>query len=101
MISSELGAIPETTNGFASIFNPHIDVLHDRVLTDDLVKTPIQIDSIPESYQRQFIEKTVDLINNYHSDYNQELLTNQQDYIRNCTWENVLKLSNRIYHLSK
>lgn len=87
VISSELGAIPETTNGFASIFNPHLDVLHDRVSTDELVTTPIQIDSIPESYQRQFIEKTVDLINNYHSDYNQELLTNQQDYIRNCTWE--------------
>jgi len=92
VISSELGAVPETSNGFASIFNPHIDVLHDRVLTDEMVKKPIQLESIPESYQRQFVEKTVDLINNYHSDYNQELLTNQQDYIRNCTWEKRAEL---------
>lgn len=87
VISSELGAIPETSNGFASIFNPHLDILHDKISTDEIVKNPIQIQSIPDSYQRQFVENTVDLVNNYYSDYNQQLLTNQQDYIRNCTWE--------------
>lgn len=87
IISSELGAIPETSNGFANLFNPQVDVLHDQISTDEMVRNPIQIQSIPDSYQRQFVEKTVDLLNHYHSDYNQRLLTNQQDYIRNCTWE--------------
>ena len=92
VISSELGAIPETSNGFAAIFNPHLDILHDKISTDEIVKNPIQIQSIPESYQRQFVEKTIDLVDNYYSDYNQQLLTNQQDYIQNCTWEKRAKI---------
>ena len=52
-----------------------------------MVKNPIRSQSIPTSYHRQFVEKTVDIVNNYNSDYNQQLLTRQQDYIKNCTWE--------------
>jgi len=87
VISSELGAIPETSNGFANLYNPHIDVLHEEIVTDEIVKHPIQLNQTPESYARQFVTKTVDLINNYHSKYNQQLLTNQQAYIEDCTWE--------------
>ena len=87
VISSELGAIPETSNGFANLFNPNVDVLHDKISSDEMVKNPIQVNSIPTSYQRQFVEKTVDILNNYNSNYNQQLLTRQQDYIKNCTWE--------------
>tara|TARA_B110000879_G_scaffold149975_1_gene194367 strand:- start:20248 stop:22434 length:2187 start_codon:yes stop_codon:yes gene_type:complete len=87
VISSELGAIPETSNGFATLYNPHIDVLHEEINTDVLVRNPIQINQIPESYIRQFVAKTINIINNYHSEYNQTLLTNQQSYIENCTWE--------------
>jgi hypothetical protein len=87
VISSELGAIPETSNGFANLFNPNIDVLHDKISTDEMVKNPIRTQSIPTSYHRQFVEKTVDIIKNYSSNYNQQLLTRQQDYIKNCTWE--------------
>lgn len=87
VISSELGAIPETSNGFANLFNPNIDVLHDKISTDEMVNNPIRSHSIPTSYHRQFVEKTVDIVNNYNSDYNQQLLTRQQDYIKNCTWE--------------
>jgi hypothetical protein len=87
VISSELGAIPETSNGFANLYNPHIDVLHEEVVADDFIKKPVQIDKIPESYSRQFVTKTINVINNYYSEYNQKLLTNQQSYIENCTWE--------------
>ena len=87
VISSELGAIPETSNGFANLYNPHVDVLHEEIVTDEIVRHPIQINQIPESYTRQFVTKTVDLINNYYSEYNQQLLTNQQAYIEDCTWE--------------
>jgi len=87
VVSSELGAIPETANGFANLYNPNIDVLHDAYSTDYCVTHPVQIDQIPESYQRQFMEKTIDLIINYYSDYNQQLLSNQQTYVSNCTWE--------------
>lgn len=92
IISSELGAIPETSNGFANLYNPIIDVLHEEIVTDEIVKHPIQISQIPESYTRQFVTKTVDLINNYYSEYNQKLLTNQQGYIENCTWEKRVEI---------
>ena len=87
VISSELGAIPETSNGFANLYNPHIDVLHEEIVADDFIKNPVQIEQLPESYIRQFVTKTINVIHNYYSEYNQKLLTNQQNYIENCTWE--------------
>ena len=87
VISSELGAIPETSNGFANLYNPHIDVLHEEIVADDFIKNPVQMEKIPESYIRQFVTKTINVIHNYYSEYNQKLLTNQQSYIDNCTWE--------------
>jgi glycosyltransferase involved in cell wall biosynthesis len=95
VISSELGAIPETSNGFANLYNPNIDVLHDNYATAYCIKNPIQITQLPDSYQRQFIEKTIDLVTNYYSDYNQELLSNQQTYISTCTWEKRAELFTR------
>tara|TARA_B000000437_G_scaffold41187_2_gene28531 strand:- start:7100 stop:9235 length:2136 start_codon:yes stop_codon:yes gene_type:complete len=86
VISSELGAIPETSNGFANLFNPLIDVLHDRYNTNQCIDNPIQIDDVSTNYCKSFIEKTIDIINNYYSNYNQELLTNQQSYIEKCKW---------------
>ena len=87
VISYELGAIPETSNGFANLYNPHIDVLHEEIVADDFIKNPIQMEQLPESYIRQFVTKTINVIHNYYSEYNQKLLTNQQNYIENCTWE--------------
>jgi glycosyltransferase involved in cell wall biosynthesis len=95
VISSELGAIPETSNGFANLYNPNVDVLHDKYSADYSITNPVQISEIPESYQRQFIEKTVDLVTNYYSDYNQELLSNQQTYISTCTWEKRTEIFTR------
>jgi glycosyltransferase involved in cell wall biosynthesis len=95
VVSSELGAIPETANGFANLYNPNIDVLHDAYSTNHCVTHPVQIDQLPESYQRQFMEKTIDLIVNYYSDYNQQLLSNQQSYVSNCTWEKRAEIFKR------
>jgi glycosyltransferase involved in cell wall biosynthesis len=95
VISSELGAIPETSNGFANLYNPNIDVLHDKYATAYCIKNPVQITQLPDSYQRQFVEKTLDLVTNYYSDYNQELLSNQQTYISTCTWEKRAEIFTR------
>lgn len=95
VISSELGAIPETSNGFANLYNPNIDVLHDKYSADHSINHPIQIEEIPDSYQRQFIDKTIDIVTNYYSDYNQELLSNQQTYISTCTWEKRAEIFTR------
>jgi len=95
VISSELGAIPETSNGFANLYNPNIDVLHDKYSTDYCITNPVQIRQLPDSYQHQFIEKTIDLVTNYYSDYNQELLSNQQAYISTCTWEKRAEIFTR------
>lgn len=95
VISSELGAIPETSNGFANLYNPNVDVLHDKYAADYSIMHPVQISEIPESYQRQFMEKTIDIVTNYYSDYNQELLSNQQTYISNCTWEKRTEIFTR------
>ena len=92
VISSELGAIPETSNGFANLYNPHIDVLHEEIVADEFIKNPVQLEKIPGSYIRQFVTKTINVINNYYSEYNQKLLTNQQVYIENCTWEKRAKI---------
>ena len=98
VISSELGAIPETSNGFANLYNPHIDVLHEEVVADDFIKNPVQMEKIPKSYIRQFVTKTINVIHNYYSEYNQKLLTNQQSYIDNCTWEKRAEIIEKHIH---
>lgn len=88
VITSDLGALAETSNGFANIFNPLIEnILDEEYHINDATKSPIQYDKVNENYKRKFIEYTINLVNNYYSDINIEHLNEQFDYIKNnCKW---------------
>ena len=88
VITSDLGALAETSNGFSFMFNPIIDVLDESYSVDAASTNPIQINDLNNNYIRNFIETTVNLVNNYDSVENQEFLDEQCKYINtSCLWE--------------
>ena len=87
VITSDLGALSETSNGFSDIFNPTIDVSNIDYTLDEAVSNPIDTNLISQKYFNNFIEKTIHLINNYYSTENQEKLSKQIKYIsEECIW---------------
>ena len=88
VITSDLGAIRETSNGFGYIFNPLIDVLDIKHSPDIAVVSPKQLNELNNNYINNFVETTIQLINNYDSVENQNFLDQQINYINNsCIWE--------------
>lgn len=92
IVSSEIGAIPETSNSFAYLFNPCIDISLSNASTDESIYNPINYTDVSNKYKEDMIGETINIINNYYSDYNQELLDNQQNYIDNCNWKKRVEL---------
>ena len=88
VITSDLGALAETSNGFANIFNPLIEkVLDEEYHINDATTNPIQYDKVNENYKKNFIDNTINLVNNYHKNYNIQHLEEQYNYIKNnCKW---------------
>lgn len=88
VITSNIGALPETCNGFASLFDPLIDFsFYDENIINYL-HSPIQIDKISENYINKFVEKTISLIKNYYSINNKNSLNHQINYIKSkCIWD--------------
>jgi len=88
VITSDLGALAETSNGFANIFNPLIEkVLDEEYHINDAITNPIQYDKVNENYKKKFIDNTINLVNNYHKNYNIQHLEEQYNYIKNnCKW---------------
>ena len=96
VITSNLGAIPEASSGFSTLLDTKLDkVLDINYDTQDAFINPITINELPREYIDSFIDKTIDLINNYFSNSNQDLLKRQYDYVsNNCKWSdrvNVLQ----------
>jgi hypothetical protein len=88
VITSDLGALAETSNGFANIFNPLIEnVLDEEYHINTAVRNPIQYYQVNDNYKKKFIEYTINIVNNYHKNYNIQHLEEQYNYIKNnCKW---------------
>ena len=87
IITSDLGALAETSNGFSFMFNPIIDVLDPHYSADVASTNPIQVDDLNSNYVKNFIETTIQLVHNYNSVENQQFLDQQTEYINNsCVW---------------
>ena len=87
VISSSLGAIPETSNGLSSLHDPVIDVNTIDYSPEKAIELNLNMDNISKKYIESFITNTVDIINNYKSDVNKMHLIKQKEYIKKCTWK--------------
>ena len=98
IISSDLGAISETSNGFSTLLNPNLDKILDiNYDTQNAFMNPISINELPREYIDLFIDKTIKLVNNYYSDENLKLLKEQYNYITStCKWSDRIKMFNNI-----
>ena len=92
IISSSLGAIPETSNGLSNLFDPVIDVNDIDYSPENAISLNYSSKNVSNKYLQSFIKKTVDLINNYHTEKNKCFLSLQKEYVKNCTWKNKAKI---------
>lgn len=88
IVSSEIGALPETCNGYGFLYNPKIDeILDTEINIEDFITNPIQINKLDKKYIINITSKTINLINNYYNENNIKLLRMQFNYIKEyCTW---------------
>jgi len=98
VITSELGALPETSNGFSSLFNPTINVTDISHGPEKMMMNPIQPTQVSDTYTENFIHKTVELVKEYESKNNQLLLDHQVDYItEKCIWKKKVEICETIF----
>jgi glycosyltransferase involved in cell wall biosynthesis len=86
IITSNIGALAETSSGYATLYDPVIDVYNDDFGVEELITKPIRISDVNQKYANNFIAKTISTINNYFSQENQEFLEKQHAYARDKSW---------------
>ncbi len=92
VVSSDLGAFQETSNNMAYLFDSCLDVNHINYSVKNAFLEPIGIDQFSKNYVKMFLEKTIDLVNNYYEPDKQQHLNKQQDFINNnCKWDNKVE----------
>ena len=85
IVSSDIGALKETSNGMAFLYNPKIDINYED---DTFIINPIRYNQLDHDYVTNIVNKTVELINNYDKESYQQHLEKQIDYIENnCLWK--------------
>lgn len=90
IITSDLGALRETSNGFSKLFNPLIEnILNFDYDVENAVINPITIENIDSNYLQNFVKTTINLITSYYNNNNINFLNNQYKYVaNNCSWNN-------------
>tara|TARA_Y100000768_G_scaffold344202_1_gene290304 strand:- start:3445 stop:5517 length:2073 start_codon:yes stop_codon:yes gene_type:complete len=84
IVSSDIGALKETSNDMAFLYDPKIDINYD---IDTYIINPIRYNQLDDDYVTNIVNKTVELINNYDRDSYQQQIEKQIDYIQNnCLW---------------
>lgn len=90
IITSDLGALRETSNGFSKLFDPLIEnILNFDYDVENAVINPITIENIDSNYLQNFVKTTINLITSYNNNNNINFLNNQYKYVaKNCSWNN-------------
>ena len=87
VVSSDIGALRETTNNMAYLYDPCIDVNHNEITVESHVANPIQLPAFSKIYIRSMLTKINELLTEYNLDEKQRYLDKQQEYIENhATW---------------
>ena len=89
IVSSDIGALRETSNNMAYLYDPCIDVNNDSIKLYDFIKNPKTINDLSNNYKQNVLNKLIDILKNYNSSENTLHLNKQQEYVfNNCTWKN-------------
>ena len=88
IISSDLGALNETSNGYAKLFNPNLDVNEIDYVIEEVLNNPITIKDVSKNYINKYITETINTIKNYYSQKNQNKLNKQFEFAKKCNWKN-------------
>lgn len=97
VITTNLGALQETCNGFAKLIcssGIKSETLNDTNLdVNNVFLNPTKYDDLTLKYKTDFVEASLKLLNEYNSEKNLDLLNNQKAYIQQkCTWNSKLQL---------
>jgi len=91
IITSDLGALRETSNNFGDYYDPCIDVNHFDYSPEKAMIEPFNVNQLSKNYVKDILSCTIDKFRNYNSAENQKLLDLQEKYIlENCQWNNRL-----------
>ncbi len=91
IITSDLGALRETSNNFGDYYYPCIDVNHFDYSPEKAMMEPFNVNQLSKNYVKDILSCTIDKFRNYNSAENQKLLDLQEKYIlENCQWNNRL-----------
>jgi len=88
IISSDLGALNETSNGYAKLFNPNLDVNEIDYDLENALNNPITINDVSNNYINKYVTETINTIKNYYSEKNQNKLHKQFEFAKKCNWGN-------------
>lgn len=89
VISSKIGALRETTNNMAYLYDP---CLKSPSSVYETVINPICIKNISNTYQENVVNKCKELLDSYYSNEKQSYLDLQQSYIMSsCLWKHKME----------